>query len=107
MSAIDPHFQQRMNTDLESVFFREFAEQVQFLDAENLSTIIFEQQVEVLDDMGTLDIVAYAITAKRGEVQREQVFMRNQRRWRVGRVLERSPDGLIETWEVSPDGSLT
>lgn len=107
MAYLDSPFQQRINADLASVFFREFAEQVELLDSANLLTIIFEQNVEVLNEMGTLDIVAYAITALRGSVQREQLFARNQRRWRVGRVLERSPDGLIETWEVSPDGSLT
>ncbi len=102
---LDPAFQQQMNADLESVFFRldGFAESVQIVDSEATLAILWEQDVEVMDEAGTLDVVAYAISVQCGLVQREEtVFVRNGRRWKVGRILETSPDGEVETWEVSP-----
>ncbi len=99
----NPHFEAQLDADLESVFFRDFGEEVQVLDSEILLKILFDKDVEVIDETGTLDVVAYAISVQCGLVQREQtVFVRNGRRWKVGRLLETSPDGKVETWEVSP-----
>ncbi len=102
-------FAEQMQADLESVFFcpDEFGETVSIPDSSATLNILWEQDVAVEDEAGTLDIVAYAISLECGQVQREEtVFIRHNRRWKVGRLLEKSPDGKVETWEVSPDGSI-
>ena len=97
-------FADRLEADLASVFFGEYAETVTVTALALDLQLLFESDVDVMDEGGTLDVIANAISIKKGSgIKRGTVFTRaDGRQWSVGRLLEKSPDGFIETWEVTP-----
>lgn len=101
-------FAANLEADLASVFFGEFAEEIALpnqSDAPQVIAAIFESNVESIDDAGTLVMVANAVTVMRGKLKRNLSFRRNGKRWVVGKLLDRSPDNYVETWEVTGVGT--
>ena len=98
-------FTARLEVDLVSVFFAEYAEPVTLTATSAVINVIMEHDVEIMDDSGTLDIVANAITVQKAQgVKRGVLLTRAAKSWVVGRILEKSPDGLTETWEITANG---
>lgn len=95
----------RLEADLVSVFFGEYAKPMTITATSAVINVIMEHDVEVMDDSGTLDIVANAITVQKAHgVKRGVLLTRGVKSWVVGRLLEKSPDGLTETWEITANG---
>lgn len=90
----------RLAADLEAVFFRDYGEQIDHKSESK--TVIFESGVEVVDSMGALVVVSFAVTCKVDELQKRDKFTRlkDGRVWMVGDLLERSPDNLVNTFEI-------
>lgn len=91
---------ERLAADLEAVFFRDHGEQI--THENETKTVIFESGVEVVDSMGALVMVSFAVTCKVDDLQKRDKFTRlkDGRLWMVGDLLERSPDNLVNTFEI-------
>lgn len=87
------------DADIDLVFFGEFAEEVQIEGASQRA--IFDQDLEIVDDQGSVTLVEYAVTVKRGVLSRGVEFPYLDKSWVVGQLLERGVDGKFETWEIA------
>ena len=96
------------DADIDNVFLADFGEDVSVTGDDVPKRVIFQSAIEVLSDEGTLDIVSNGILCKAADFKRNDVFVRakDQRTWSLGRVLERSPDGRLNTYEVTPNADV-
>lgn len=92
-----------LDDGIDSVFFADMGEDVRIGDA--TKRVMFQSDVEVISNEGGVDMISTAIIIKAGELCRNDAFIRqrDQRQWVVGRLLERSPDNRLTTYEVTPN----
>jgi len=95
------HFQTLLDEGIEEVFFQDWGETV--TRAGESLTVTFDTGVELVDDIGNIEMVSNAIICKStDDVKFGETFVRDSddRGWEVGRLLSRSPDERIETYEI-------
>ncbi|MGB0958189.1 MAG: hypothetical protein ACPGUF_06900 [Litorivicinus sp.] len=92
-----------LDDGIDRVFFADMGEDVQIGDA--TKRVMFQYDVEVISNEGSIDRISTTILCKAGELCRNDAFtrQRDQRQWVVGRLLERSPDNRLTTYEVTPN----
>jgi len=95
-----------LDDGIDHVFLADMGEVVQI--GEVLKRVMFQHDVEVMSNEGSIDMVSTAILCKAGELCRNDAFtrQRDQRQWIVGRLLERSPDNRLNTYEVTPHAEI-
>lgn len=94
------HFQTLLDEGIEEVFFEDWGETV--TRGEDSLTVIFDTGVEVVDESGMIDMISHAIICKQSDFSHGDTIVRasDGRSWELGRLLIRSADNRVMTYEI-------